>query len=67
MFLKKKAHNLFGKSIKLALRNVRGSVTYVEPEKEEPIEEIHDVIEEIVKPKKVSKSKKNINEELVES
>ncbi len=67
MFLKKKAHNLFGKSIKLALRNVRGSVTYVESEKEEPIEEIHDIIEETVKPKKVSKPKKDINEKLVEN
>lgn len=67
MFLKKKAHNLFAKSIKLALKNVRGSVTYVEPEKkEEPAEEAHDVTEETVKPKKVNKSRKNVNEDLVE-
>lgn len=67
MFLKKKAHNLFAKSVKMALKNVRGSVTYVEAEKtEEPAEEEHEVAEEVIKSKKTSKGKKAINEELVE-
>ena len=66
MFLKKKAHNLFAKSIKLALKNVRGSVTYVEPDKkEESAEELSDVTDETSKPKRV-KPRKNVNEDLVE-
>ena len=69
MFLKKKSHNLFAKSVRLALKGIKGSVVTpevkapAEPEKvtvhEEVVEEV-----EIVKPKKTySRPKKTVDEE----
>ena len=54
MFLRKKAHNLFAKSIKLALKNSpRVTCKFVEQE------EVH---EEEIKPKKNQKAKKEETE-----
>ena len=60
MFLKKKAHNLFSKSIKLALKGVKGSVTAtgVAKSEGEPAQVEESVAEDVFKPKKTAKAKK---------
>lgn len=59
MLLKKKAHNLFSKSIKLALKHVKGTVTA----KKEETKVEKEVPEEVVKPKKPTRVKKDNSEE----
>ena len=67
MFLKKKAHNLFSKSIKLALKGVKGSVTATEVAKNEnePAQVETTVAEDVSKPKKTVKTRKVNADELV--
>lgn len=69
MFLKKKAHNLFAKSVRLALKGIKGSVITSEvkvPDEPEKVTVHEEVVEEveIVKPKKIySRPKKTVDEE----
>lgn len=69
MFLKKKAHNLFAKSVRLALKGVKGSVVTKEVKQTDESENVtveHEAVDEIeiVKPKKTySRSKKTVDEE----
>ena len=65
MFLKKKAHNLFSKSIKLELKGVKGSVKFT-PTASAEVESVDETVtEDAVKVKKGSKSKKTTSEEEV--
>ena len=66
MFLKKKAHNLFAKSAKLALRNIKSSIVVTDNKKNEKVLDTVSNIEDVTKPKRVYKQKKSDDTVVVE-
>ena len=73
MFLKKKSHNLFKKSINLALKSVKTSVVLKKQYKNQVDEETDSIkndnnviSEDINKPKRTYKPKKNGDEQVFE-